>query len=123
MAALQAFPSLTEHEFTEACMAFEARSADKLDNTDWLSVHWTGNELLVKQTRRSQNSKGEDADNAKKEEPEDETANQRSQMVRRETIKLIRTFKVCLQRANRGGKAKGENLSIANFDIYIKSLK
>jgi len=71
MASLQAFPSLTEHEFVDACMALEARSADKLDDTDWLSVHWTGKELLIKQRRRSHSSTGADSDNDKEEECQD----------------------------------------------------
>jgi hypothetical protein len=71
MASLQAFPSLTEHEFVDACMALEARSADKLDDTDWLSVHWTGKELLIKQKRRSHSSTGADSDNDKEEECQD----------------------------------------------------
>jgi len=48
---LQAFPSITEDEFQQACRALEDRSSDKLDGTDWLGVRWTGKELIVKQKR------------------------------------------------------------------------
>ncbi|KAI1621681.1 hypothetical protein EDD37DRAFT_653037 [Exophiala viscosa] len=48
---LQAFPSITEDEFREGCKALEDRSFDKLDGTDWLSVKWTGKELIIKQRR------------------------------------------------------------------------
>ena len=51
MLVLQAFPSLTEDEFSLACKAFEDRSFDNLNGTDWLSVQWTGQELLIKQKR------------------------------------------------------------------------
>lgn len=53
MAALQAFPALTQDEFSTACKALEQRSEDKLNDTKWLSVKWTGEELLIRQTRKA----------------------------------------------------------------------
>lgn len=51
MSTLRAFPSITEPEFAEACKALESRSLDRLDGTDWLSVRWSGEELIIKQRR------------------------------------------------------------------------
>jgi len=51
MARLQAFPSISVPEFADACRAIEERSADRLSGTDWLSVKWTGSELLIRQRR------------------------------------------------------------------------
>jgi len=48
---LEAFPSIKEGEFAEACRALESRCHDALDGTDWLSVNWTGEELVIKQSR------------------------------------------------------------------------
>lgn len=48
---MQAFPSISVPEFADACTALETRSADRLGGTDWLSVKWTGSELLIKQRR------------------------------------------------------------------------
>lgn len=48
---LGSYPSLTATEFKEACTNFEERCHDKLSGTDWLSVKWTGQELLIAQTR------------------------------------------------------------------------
>ncbi|KEF52017.1 uncharacterized protein A1O9_12007, partial [Exophiala aquamarina CBS 119918] len=48
---LQAFPSISEAEFADACAAIEGRCADRLADTDWLSVKWSGSELLIKQQR------------------------------------------------------------------------
>ncbi|KIX00416.1 uncharacterized protein Z518_10555 [Rhinocladiella mackenziei CBS 650.93] len=68
MGALGAFPSLTEQEFFEACQSLECRSSDKINDTDWLSVRWTGKELLIKQKRKlsdqnHQNPKDDDEAN------------------------------------------------------------
>ncbi|KAK4937827.1 hypothetical protein LTR10_021630 [Elasticomyces elasticus] len=49
--SLQAFPSITEDEFEAACKALEDRSFDKLDDTDWLSVRWSGKDLTIKQRK------------------------------------------------------------------------
>lgn len=54
MAVLQAFPSVTDQEFCEACRALELRGLDRISGTDWLSVKWTGKELLIKQQRPSE---------------------------------------------------------------------
>jgi hypothetical protein len=51
MPEMQAFPSISASEFADACAALETRSADRLGGTDWLSVKWTGTELLIKQQR------------------------------------------------------------------------
>lgn len=48
---MQAFPSISVPEFADACTAIETRSADRLGGTNWLSVKWTGSELLIKQQR------------------------------------------------------------------------
>lgn len=53
---IQTFPSITEDEFQEACKALEDRSADRLDDTDWLSVRWSGKELIIKQRREIRRS-------------------------------------------------------------------
>lgn len=53
MTALQAFPALTQEEFSAACKAFEQRSEDKLNETTWLSVKWTGEELLIRLQRKA----------------------------------------------------------------------
>lgn len=52
MASLLAFPSITPEEFSQACEALESRSEDRLAGTDWLSVRWTGEELLIKEIRK-----------------------------------------------------------------------
>ena len=49
---LDSYPSLTAAEFTEGCKNLEARCHDRLSGTDWLSVKWTGRELLIGQTTR-----------------------------------------------------------------------
>ncbi|KAL2438757.1 hypothetical protein ABEF95_013690 [Exophiala dermatitidis] len=64
MATLQAFPSLTRPEFVQACKALEDRCADGLDDTDWLSVRWTGEELLIKQKRRIQSLHHQEKNNS-----------------------------------------------------------
>ncbi|EXJ65246.1 hypothetical protein A1O7_01587 [Cladophialophora yegresii CBS 114405] len=51
MPSLQAFPAITKDEFSEACKALERRSADRISDTDWLSVKWSGEELLIRQRR------------------------------------------------------------------------
>lgn len=51
MGYIQAFPAITEPEFRAACKALENRCFDKLNDTDWLSVHCTDEELRVKQRR------------------------------------------------------------------------
>lgn len=48
---LDAYPSITECEFRNASEAFEKRCHDQLDSTSWLSVKWTGAELLIKEQR------------------------------------------------------------------------
>lgn len=48
---LQAYPSLTETEFLEACGALERRCHDRLSGSDWLSVKYTGRELQIIQSR------------------------------------------------------------------------
>ncbi|KAJ9605213.1 hypothetical protein H2200_010603 [Cladophialophora chaetospira] len=53
MASMQAFPAITDGEFSEACEALEQRSADKNSDTDWLSVKWTGKELLIRRTMKT----------------------------------------------------------------------
>ena len=53
MEPLQAFPAITEKELAEACKALEQRSADKINGTDWLSVRWTGEELIIRQKRKA----------------------------------------------------------------------
>ncbi|KAL2402841.1 hypothetical protein ABEF93_005185 [Exophiala dermatitidis] len=63
MATLQAFPSLTRPEFSQACKALEDRCADGLDGTDWLSVRWTGEELLIKQNRKIQSLQHQENNN------------------------------------------------------------
>ncbi|EXJ81349.1 hypothetical protein A1O3_07639, partial [Capronia epimyces CBS 606.96] len=72
MAALQAFPSISEAEFAEACQALESRALDRLDGTDWLSVRWSGEDLFIKQRRRAmdsgQDGRNENPDEARSEE-------------------------------------------------------
>lgn len=51
MSQLQVFPSISVSEFADACTAIEEKSADRLNGTDWVSVKWTGSELLIKQQR------------------------------------------------------------------------
>jgi hypothetical protein len=52
MCSLQAFPAITKDEFCAACKALERRSAeDRISDTDWLGVRWTGEELLIRQRR------------------------------------------------------------------------
>ena len=48
---LEAYPSLTEAEFCEACNSLERRCHDNLSDTDWLSIEWTGKELKIVQRR------------------------------------------------------------------------
>jgi hypothetical protein len=48
---MQLFPAITVQEFAAACESLEARCADGLHATDWLSIRWTGEELLIKQKR------------------------------------------------------------------------
>lgn len=48
---LDAYPSITIRQFTDACEAFEKRCHDQLDNTSWLGVRWTGVELLIREQR------------------------------------------------------------------------
>ncbi|EXJ75827.1 uncharacterized protein A1O5_00334, partial [Cladophialophora psammophila CBS 110553] len=50
--SLRAFPAITQQEFSEACRAWEQRSSDRISETDWLSVRWTGEELLITQRRK-----------------------------------------------------------------------
>ncbi|OAL38465.1 hypothetical protein AYO20_02114 [Fonsecaea nubica] len=50
--SVRAFPAITEQEFSHACSALEQRSSDKISDTNWLSVRWTGEELLIKERRR-----------------------------------------------------------------------
>lgn len=56
MAFLEIFPSISDAEFQAACKALENRSFDRLNGTDWLSVRWTGEELVIKQRRQISNS-------------------------------------------------------------------
>ena len=56
---LESYPSLTALEFREACSNFEARCHDKLSGTDWLSVKWKGQELLIAQTKLAGRHTGE----------------------------------------------------------------
>ncbi|KIW20793.1 hypothetical protein PV08_01371 [Exophiala spinifera] len=51
MASIQAFPAITEPEFRAACKALEDRCFDRLNDTDWLSVQFTEEELAIKQRR------------------------------------------------------------------------
>lgn len=53
MSQIRDFPSISILEFAEACKAIENRSADRLDGTDWVSVSWTGSELLIKQRKNA----------------------------------------------------------------------
>ena len=48
---LVSYPSITKDEFETACINMERRSHDRLSRTDWLSVKWTGHELLIAQSR------------------------------------------------------------------------
>ena len=59
---LEAFPSINEAEFREACTALEARCHDSLRNTKWLSVQWTGSALLIKQVLPKSTNKLEQVD-------------------------------------------------------------
>ncbi|KAL6243853.1 hypothetical protein RBB50_009287 [Rhinocladiella similis] len=56
MASIQAFPAITEPEFRAACKALEDRCFDKLNDTDWLSVQCTDDELRIKQRRIIRNT-------------------------------------------------------------------
>ncbi|OQU94748.1 Autophagocytosi associated protein, active-site domain-containing protein [Cladophialophora immunda] len=56
--SVQAFPAITEQEFSQACGALEQRSSDKISDTDWLRVRWTGEELLIR-AKRKRTCKGE----------------------------------------------------------------
>ena len=49
---VRAFPAITEQEFSQACGALEQRSSDKVNDTDWLSIRWTGEELLITEKRK-----------------------------------------------------------------------
>ncbi|ETI29174.1 hypothetical protein G647_01627 [Cladophialophora carrionii CBS 160.54] len=53
MRSLEAFPAITKDEFCKACKALERRSADSISDTDWLSVRWSGEELLIRQRRNT----------------------------------------------------------------------
>ncbi len=59
MASLQTFPAITRVEFAEACEALEQRSTDRPSETDWLSIRWTGEELLIKQRTTALHDKGD----------------------------------------------------------------
>jgi hypothetical protein len=48
---VQAFPSINEREFADACRSFVSRCEDNLSGTAILSVEWTGQELKIKQKR------------------------------------------------------------------------
>jgi hypothetical protein len=56
MASLDTFPSISDAEFRAACKALEDRCFDRLGGTDWLSVRWSGEELVIKQRRQISNS-------------------------------------------------------------------
>ncbi|OAP61812.1 hypothetical protein AYL99_04015 [Fonsecaea erecta] len=56
--SLRAFPAITEQEFAHACAALEQRSADKVSDTDWLGVRWTGEELLISEKRKRTGNEG-----------------------------------------------------------------
>ncbi|KIX98511.1 uncharacterized protein Z520_05812 [Fonsecaea multimorphosa CBS 102226] len=49
---VRAFPAITEQEFSQACGVLEQRSSDKISDTDWLSIRWTGEELLIREKRK-----------------------------------------------------------------------
>lgn len=51
MNQIKDFPSISRLEFADACKALEDRSSDRLEGTDWVSVKWTGSELLIKQRK------------------------------------------------------------------------
>ncbi|EXJ78529.1 hypothetical protein A1O1_08930 [Capronia coronata CBS 617.96] len=72
MATLDAFPSITESEFVKACRALEMRSLDRLDGTDWTSIRWSGDELVIKQRRRVNDGDREVCNGNPKEEDGDE---------------------------------------------------
>ncbi len=56
MAFLETFPSISDAEFQAGCKALENRGFDRLNGTDWLSVRWSGEELLIKERRQITNS-------------------------------------------------------------------
>lgn len=67
---LESYPSIAKDEFKQACIDFEERCHDKLSETNWLSVRWTGQELLIAQTRLA--SRQSDATNTNGAEKENE---------------------------------------------------
>lgn len=56
---LTAYPSLNDAEFAEACKALEQRCYDNLSGTNWLSIHWHGSELEIKQMKPATNGETE----------------------------------------------------------------
>jgi hypothetical protein len=60
MSRVQSFPAVSRQEFAEACQALERRSADTISGTDWLSVRWTGEELLIRKKHKIEGFAGND---------------------------------------------------------------
>lgn len=47
MSSVASFPSISQDEFSAACTSLAERSHDRLDGTDWLSVHYDGSALNI----------------------------------------------------------------------------
>lgn len=47
---LSSLPGLTHNEFRNACQALQERCDGRLDDTDWLDVHWRHGVLTIKKS-------------------------------------------------------------------------
>jgi hypothetical protein len=102
---MQSFPAITIQEFAAACKVFEVRCADKLHGTNWLSVHWTGEELLIKQKRIPRAANPKERDTASLDSESEEEL---EELIEDTTItksvssleRLYRVFLMCYRQMN-----------------------
>jgi hypothetical protein len=67
---LSSLPSLTAHEFRDACQALQKRCDGRLDGTDWLDIQWQSSVLTIKKSCHINSLERLDVD-TKTDEPDD----------------------------------------------------
>jgi len=61
---IHAYPSISETEFAQACLDLETRCHDRLEGTEWSSVRWDGEQLLIKQNRHAGSARNVNQENS-----------------------------------------------------------